>query len=90
MPALTVVSPLFPCRCPQAPHSHSGHHQGCEGGLPPGHGAPGVTLWRELDGRAAQVLHQREDLAPPDSSLTGEPFPPEEGQLRAVGFFVKT
>lgn len=77
---------LFPCRCPQAPHGHSGHHQGREGGLPPGHGASGVPLWRELDGGATQVLHQREDLAPSDSGLT-RALSTRGRLLRAVWFF---
>ncbi|XP_070454770.1 integrator complex subunit 10 isoform X7 [Equus przewalskii] len=55
----------------RAPHGHTGHHQGREGGLPPGHGAPGVPLWGEPDGSATQILRQREDLAPSDSGLTG-------------------
>lgn len=37
----------------QAPHSHTGYHQGREGGFPPGHGAPGIPLWGELNGGSA-------------------------------------
>lgn len=65
----------------QAPHGHPGHHQGREGGLPPGHGAPGVPLRREPDAGAAQVLRQREDPAAPDPGLSA--LPP--GQPGAAG-----
>ncbi|XP_044782617.2 integrator complex subunit 10 isoform X2 [Bubalus bubalis] len=64
----------------QAPHGHPGHHQGREGGLPPGHGAPGVPLWGEPDAGAAQVLRQREDPAAPDPGLRALP----EGSLRVL------
>ena len=72
-----LVSLLPPC---QAPHGHPGHHQGREGGLPPGHGAPGVPLWGEPDAGAAQVLRQREDPAAPDPGLRALP----EGSLRVL------
>ncbi|PNI34710.1 INTS10 isoform 1, partial [Pan troglodytes] len=43
--------------CFKAPHCNSRHHQRREGGLSPGHGAPGLPLWRESDGGSAQILH---------------------------------
>lgn len=64
----------------QAPHGHPGHHQGREGGLPPGHGAPGVPLRGEPDAGAAQVLRQREDPTAPDPGLRALP----EGSLRVL------
>lgn len=59
----------------QTPHSDSRNYQRREGGFPSGHGATGVTLWRESAQCSSPFLHQWKNHHHPVSSLTSGQWP---------------